>query len=333
MFTRPEALDDAAILVGLRVGWGFDAVAVDYLAAGFGSHHWVARAADGARCFVTVDDLASREFLGQGPSAAFDGLSKAFGVARALRDSGLNWVVGPLPGLDGRVLHRLSARYSIAVFPYVEGSTTEEYACDAERSAVVALLAKLHQSSGPVEAVARREAFRLPNRADLEAALRSVDECWAGGPYSERARALLRQHARGVRRILADYDHLAHEALRDPTGWTITHGEPHSANVLRTKEGFRIIDWDTALFAPRERDLWMLFPLTGADSLAQQYSDATGHVVDADSLRLYALWWDLCEIGIYLSEFRSAHRDTEDIRVAWRSLQHFVDADRRWPTG
>ncbi len=333
MFTRPEALEDVTILAALRDGWGFDAVAVDYLAAGFGSHHWVARAADGARRFVTVDELASREFLGQGPSAAFDGLSKAFGVARALRDSGLNWVVGPLPGPDGLVLRWLDATYSIAVFPYVEGTATEEYVSEDERSAVVALLAKLHQSSGPVEAVARREAFQLPNRADLEAALRSVDERWTGGPYSEPARALLGEHVRGVRRILADYDHLAHEALRDPTGWTITHGEPHSANVLRTKEGFRIIDWDTALFAPRERDLWMLFPLTGADSLAQQYSDATGHVVDKDSLHLYALWWDLCEIGIYLSEFRSTHRDTEDIRVAWRSLQHFIDADRRWPTG
>ncbi len=107
-------------------------------------------------------------------------------------------------------------------------------------------------------------------------------------------------------------------------------GTPH---LMRTNDGLRIIDWDTALLAPRERDLWMLLPRTGHDSLAQQYADATGHVVNDKSLRLYALWWDLCEIGIYLAEFRSTHMDTEDIRVSWCSLQHFIDADRRWPTG
>ena len=330
MFTRPAAIQDATITAALRAGWGFDAVAVDYLAAGFGSHHWVASAADGARRFLTVDDLADRDFFGESPPTAFDALSKAFVVAHALGDT-LDWVVGPLADTDGRVLRWLAQDYSIALFPYVEGTTTEKYAFDAERSSVVALIAELHLSAGELAGLARREAFRLPNRADLEAALESLDDAWAGGPYAEPARALLRQHANGVRRVLGDYDDLSHEALRHPTEWTITHGEPHSANVIRTNDGLRVIDWDTTLLAPPERDLWMLLPRSGRNALTQQYADITGHAVNEDLLSLYALWWDLCEIGIYLAEFRAAHTDTEDSRVAWQGLQQSIQVDQCWP--
>jgi aminoglycoside phosphotransferase (APT) family kinase protein len=38
----------------------------------------------------------------------------------------------------------------------------------------------------------------------------------------------------------------------------LTHGEPHAANTIKTDSGLVLIDWDSALIAPRERDLWSL---------------------------------------------------------------------------
>ncbi len=63
--------------------------------------------------------------------------------------------------------------------------------------------------------------------------------------------------------------------------------------------------------------------------LEQQYRDATGHGVNRHLLKLYALWWDLSEIGGYLAQFRAAHADTEDSQEAWRNLQYFIRADER----
>lgn len=138
MFTRPHTLKDETVVAALRAGWGFDATAVGYLAVGFGSHHWVAKSADGARRFVTVDELTARDFLGADPRTAFASLSTAFGAARTLNDDGLDWVVGPMPGTDGQVLRELDPKHSIAVLSYLEGSTTSEYTSEAERGAVVA---------------------------------------------------------------------------------------------------------------------------------------------------------------------------------------------------
>ncbi len=332
MFTRPDEISDASVIAALRDGWQVDAVAVDYLTAGFGSHHWVAHAADQTRWFLTVDNLATKSFLGGSPSAAFDALRDAFATAHALQSCGLEWVVGPCVGTHDQLLSWLDPAFSIAVFPYVQGVAPAAYDRDSERAGVVDLLAELHQCTDQVATQARRETFALPNRTDLEAAIASVQNRWTGGPYAEPARALLAQHVNGVRACLADYDRHAQEALREPSGWTITHGEPHSANVLRTDRGLRLIDWDTALIAPPERDLWMLVP-GAADPLARRYTAATGRTVEEPLIRLYALWWDLCEVGVYLATFRARHTDSEDSAEAWRSLQHFIRACERTPSG
>jgi spectinomycin phosphotransferase len=323
MFTRPDVITDAAIISALRDGWGFDAVVADYLPVGFGSHHWMARAADGARRFVTVDDLGSRDYLGPTSPEAYDALKRAFATVRTLHECGLDWVVGPCLDSQGQVLRWLDGTFSIAVFPYVEGHTSPEYASDEERTGVVNLLTELHRSTERAAAVARRETFAVPNRADLELAMAEVAIPWTGGPYSEPARLLLFSHLDGVRGHLADYDRLAQQALDDPGKWHITHGEPHSRNVLRTDAGLQVIDWDTALVAPPERDLWML-AATASDPVAQQYTAATGHAVDTNLLRLYAVRWDLDEVGGYVAGCRAPHRETEDAAESWRNLQHFI---------
>ena len=326
MFTRPEAVTDAHIVDALRRDWGLAADSAAYLAAGFGSHHWVAASTSGVRWFVTVDDLATEELVSNEPMAGFDALDQAFTLAQALKGLGLDWVVAPLTTPNGRVLSRLDERYSVAVFPHVPGTTRQTYESDRELASVVALVGQLHVRSEPVRSLARRETFELPHRAGLLDALAGIDDVWTGGPYSEPARALLRRNVSGVRRLLEDYDLLAGRARQVSVGWTVTHGEPHSRNVLRTPDGLRVIDWDTVMTAPPERDLWMLIAERGDDVLERQYRDATGHRVNREWLTLYALAWDLSEIGGYLAEFRELHEDTEDSRVAWGGLNESIRA-------
>jgi hypothetical protein len=140
MFTRPEAVRDAQIVDALRRDWRLEADAAGYLAAGFGSHHWVAYSTDADRWFVTVDDLRTKELLSGAPMTAFDALDQAFTLAQALSALGLDWVVAPLSTPDGRVLSRLDDRFSVAVFPHVRGTAHQSYESDLERAAVVALV-------------------------------------------------------------------------------------------------------------------------------------------------------------------------------------------------
>ena len=87
-----------------------------------------------------------------------------------------------------------------------------------------------------------------------------------------------------------------------------------------------LIDWDTVLLAPPERDLWAL--IDEEPQIARDYTRRTGVEVDEAAIELYRLWWDLCGISLYVALFRAQHRDTEDCGVAWDGLQRYLDPQR-----
>jgi hypothetical protein len=304
----------------LRAGWRFEAKSIEYAAVGFGSHHWVAVDAPGRRRFVTVDDLARVSVSGN-TEAAFASLSAAFETARSLRESGLDFVVAPLPDVAGRAIRRLGDSFSVTVFPFLEGGTGAfgSYRSEADRDAVRGLIERLHQTPVGVAGLANPEDFLLPTRPQLEAALAQLDRPWTAGPYSEQTRQLLRGVEPDLRAGLRLFDTLADQVRSDHRPWVITHGEPHAANIIWTADGPRLIDWDTVLIAPASRDLWMLEPpgrpgLPGTDS----------------AMLFYRLRWDLANIALFATGFRVPHENSADAAESWRNLQQDARLKERW---
>ncbi|WP_236047852.1 aminoglycoside phosphotransferase family protein [Paractinoplanes ovalisporus] len=299
MRERPEGLIDDDLRRGLAAGWGVHGK-LTYLPVGAGGYHW----AVGGRWFVTVDT--------RGDAA---GLERALSTATALR---LPFVIAPVPAEDGTTVRALSPRHLLSVYPMVEGVAGDFGPHPPEqRDRVLDLLIALHRATPAVASTAPRTALRLPGRAGLEEALNGLARPWTSGPYGEAAHRVLAEHAERVRGWLAEFDDLA-RAARDPAGWVVTHGEPHPGNFLRTAEGLRLIDWDTVLLAPAERDLWML---TGAmfgsgpgddAELLGRYERETGRRVSPELIGFYRLWWMLADIAIYADELRRPHTANED---------------------
>lgn len=328
MFTRPPGLADSLIVDALAAHWGFDVSSVEYAPVGFGSHHW--RTRGGSReWFVTVDDLdAKRRDRTDTISTARDRLIAALEAARVLAAAGLEFVVAPTSARHGSVACDLTPGYLAAVYPYVAGETFVygSYETHAERVAVVDLLADLHRS--PRESVPRApvDDFSIANRDGLEAAMDDLGTPWTSGPFAESCRDLLRVHADAVAATLARYDARAADALSQPDRFVVTHGEPHRANTILSPRGLMLIDWDTTLVAPPERDLWAL--ISEDSSVATIYAERTGTAIVDDVVELYRLSWDLNEIAIYVSQFRRDHIESEDTTEAWTSLQQFLDPSR-----
>ena len=113
---------------------------------------------------------------------------------------------------------------------------------------------------------------------------------------------LLREHADGVRQLLAHFDRLVVDVCADRERMVITHGEPHAANVVIDSTGPLLVDWESALIAPPERDLCVLDP--GDGSVLAAYTEATGVALVEERLDYYRLWYDLFEIAGYIDLFR-----------------------------
>lgn len=87
----------------------------------------------------------------------------------------------------------------------------------------------------------------------------------------------------------------------------VTHGEPHRGNVFRTTEGWKVVDWDTALVAPAERDWWDL---------------QGGRLGDPVLVDLYSLRWDLLEVACSVSECFEDHVDDRNTQGVVAEPRH-----------
>jgi spectinomycin phosphotransferase/16S rRNA (guanine(1405)-N(7))-methyltransferase len=217
----------------------------------------------------------------------------------------------------------------VTVNPFVDGQSFEwgEFPDAEHRRAVLDFVVALHTAPAELRSLAMTDDFGIPFRDAIGALLdthRDVGETPVAdhGPYARPTAELLGKHAGTLRRLFERYDALvaAHASM---SGAVLTHGEPHPGNTMRTPDGWLLIDWDTALLAPPERDLWSLDP--GDGSILAAYADATGVAPDAETLELYRLGWDLKDIAVDVARFRRPHGDTVDDRKTFELLRALVE--------
>lgn len=331
MFTRPDDLRDEDVANALADGWTVAVQDIEYAAVGFGSHHWrVTEDAD--RWFVSVDDLdARRRHATETRQDAVNRLSTALNVARSLRDAGLHFVVAPIPTLAGGIVHPIDDRYVVALYPHVDGEANPwgPYPTREDRLAALDLVVAVHTAEASIVDKALPDDFAIPSRDRLAQALAGRVAPWGPGPFAADAQDLVYRHRDSIARILSRYDELVDDVKGQQSRLVLTHGEPHRGNTINTANGVVLIDWDTALLAPPERDLWAL--IEEDPTIAEDYTLRTGVRLDDSTMQMYRLWWDLCEISLFAADLRRPHRDTDDTRLAWEKLNGYLDP-ARWQT-
>lgn len=310
MRTPPADVDEAELLAVLGERWRLDVDVVAYAPMGFGSQHWTASGRDGQGWFVTADALAPAG------SVSFTDLDAALRCAVALHDGGMDAVVAPLRTGRGAVLEHVGGRYAVAVYPYVTGRAGSfgDPVPDPDRADVLDLLAGLHTTAVAACPTVRTDALRVDRRPALDAALADLDRPWHSGPHAEPVRAALRRERTALRHALARHDAEAQALRATTTSWVLTHGEPHPGNLIRTENGLRLVDWDTVLVAPPERDLWLLARDGVSDEqVAAEYAARTGRRVDPRGMRLQRRRWALADVAIFTDDVRHPHTDDPEI--------------------
>ncbi|MGV9883506.1 phosphotransferase [Streptomyces sp. NPDC003006] len=239
-----------------------------------------------------------------------------------MNTAGKEFVLAPLPGRDGRVVHEVSG-LPVVVFPYVEraAATPDVSPTSAQLDLLVRQLREVHRFSSPAELAAELpvEDFRFPFEADLDKALHiALDEETEGlGPYGRRLTELVggrQEHLAALRREAAQVAARC-AGLWDGEPPAMTHGDPSMANVL-FGTGVDILDWGGAMWAPPERD-WAAV------------TRAFGMLPDGreEFLRFYELRWQLAEIAEYVARFAAPHTGDADDHAMWGRLLHYLPAD------
>jgi hypothetical protein len=327
MLTPPDGLSEESLVSVLARHWRLSAVSVSYRAVGWGSHHWQVTDSAGERWFVTADELHNKRVrLAESLDVAFERLRRALTTAADLWNYGCQFVIAPVPARRGEVVVRAGDDFGVAVYPFVEGVSFQwgEFSVEIRR-AMLDMVIAVHTAPVVATMSAMTDDFAIPHRDELEALLDPLahDKIPQRGPFTRLVAQLVADNSRAVESLLARYDELAGQARTHPSRHVLTHGEPHPGNTMLTPDGWRLIDWDTALIAPPERDLWSLDP--GDGSLLHTYTAATGVRPLPHMLELYRIRWDLNDLALDASRFLRPHRGTAEDDKAWEILSALLE--------
>ncbi|MGL5819454.1 MAG: hypothetical protein ACRCYR_17965 [Phycicoccus sp.] len=328
MFVRPSDLDDTEVADVLIRCWALEVVHIEYAPVGFGSHHWWVRDEAGRTWFATADDLGVRRRHEHEPrSEPLRRLRAALSTAASLHTAGLGWVVAPVPATDGSVVVALDDRYALALHSRIEGRTFAwgPYEDHAHRRAVLDRLVELHTIDGCRDS-AGVDDLAVPLVDVLRAVLDDRQASWGSGPFAADARRLVAEHEDVAQGLL--HRHATLVAGADRARFVLTHGEPHRSNTIMTDTGVVVVDWDTVLLGPPERDLWRL--VEEDRRIGPVYEERTRTRLDDDLLDAYRLAWDIADVASFVRTLRGPHADDADTRVAVTRLRSVLttEADR-----
>ena len=303
MLNPPEAFSEEDLRALLANTWGMRTAALEYIPVGFGSHHWSVHDAAGERWFVNVDELAAFPLATDDPLRS---LRNALSVPRTLVDQGHLLTVAPERTTEGAILAELGAEYAVSVYRHVEGESFAWQPWAAADPALAAealdVLTELHRVPRSAWGTAEVEHFVIPRREDLDAMLAGRELDPGLGPFATQAQKVISRRAPMISALLAHFDRLAEAARTQQDRFVLTHGEPHLGNFMRSAGRLLLIDWDSALIGPPERDLW-------------NFGRGDPHLRE-----LYQLRWNLAETAGDLTRFSAPHTDDANARATWLNL-------------
>jgi spectinomycin phosphotransferase len=271
--------------LGALVAAEYGGTARPVFVPGAGGDSWCYRAGD---WWVSV----RRDRLGHVPAA--------YEAARELCESGLDFVLAPAPGRDGRVVHDVGG-HPVVVFPYVRSSLHPSPVSSADAAAIAHMVRRLHAASASIELPSER--FELPFAEELadgiDIARRGAPET---GPFADDVSALVQANEQRLDAWREEMASVSNACRADTGDFVLTHGEPDGGNVMATAGGrLRLVDWGALQWAPPERDLRSLGEV-GLPTLGRPHF-----------LRYYELHWILSEVAEYVSRFVHPHAgDDED---------------------
>lgn len=321
MLTPPDELADDVLTEALVRHWGVVTAKIGYRAVGFGSHHWSVAAVDGRRWFLTADELGSkRRSATESQADALVRLRAAVQTACDLRKAGMSFVVAPTVTREGSPVVVVHRSFAAALYEHVDGKSFSwgEAQPPAMRQALLDRIVALHAAPRGAAPHAIEEDFGVPHRGDLESAVFGGAGAPGSAPYAARTLELIGTHAGRIRRLLETYDGLVAEYRLRPSETVVTHGEPHPGNTMLTRAGLVLVDWETALAAPRERDLWML--AVEDPSIVEAYAGAAGVAPVRSTLELYRTQWDVADLAAFVRQLSTSDTDSADARQAWEEL-------------
>jgi spectinomycin phosphotransferase len=299
---RPDIADDDLVNL-LTQSWQIDVNELRFLPLG----------ADVNTAVFMADSTAGKRYFVKLRSGQPD--IAAVRVPAFLHQSGMQTVIEPAETMDGQLWERFYG-YMVTVQPFVDGSSGFDLSLSESNWLELGrALRQMHDLELPedLKQILSVETFSGVWRAQVKAFQAQAETVPYADPVAAQVVRLLLDHRHVVDRLVARASELAGRlAVRDHE-LVLCHGDLHAGNVLiDASRTLHIVDWDTVILAPRERDLMFIGAGIGGVWKSKHETDAfyRGYgaiAIDFELLAYYRLERIVQDIAAYCEQLLVTH--------------------------
>ncbi|MCA9942190.1 MAG: aminoglycoside phosphotransferase family protein [Ardenticatenaceae bacterium] len=182
-------------------------------------------------------------------------------LPKFLSDQGIGQVIAPLTTKTGDLWSGLD-RFTAVLYPFVAGQDAYDREMQPHHwQAFGKTLRQIHSVTLP-PALAQalpRESFTGQWRDFVKSTLSWLENAQFDDPVMAETAVVLKKEEAVILDLVGRAERLAQLAQTRSLEFVVCHADIHAGNILLTPEdAFYIVDWDTLLLAPKERDLMYL---------------------------------------------------------------------------
>ena len=182
-------------------------------------------------------------------------------LPRFLSEQGIDQIIPPLPSKTGRLWAQLDA-FHVILYPFVEGTSGFEHKLTEHQWANFgAALQRIHTLSLPpvLSRKMGRETYSPESREICREVLQRLESDSFDDPIMAGLAAFLLPKRETVLDFIGQAERLSRVLASRSMGMVLCHSDIHPGNLFIDKHGaLFIVDWDSPLLAPKERDLMFI---------------------------------------------------------------------------
>jgi len=182
-------------------------------------------------------------------------------IPQFLHEQGIAPIISPIATTTGRLWTALEG-FAVILYPFIQGRNGfEAPLSDLQWFELGVALRGIHTAALPLLPSGKipKEAYSSRWRGRVRELQARAEQTAFTDPVAAQVAELLRIRRETITDLVARADTLG-AALRDrQPACVLCHADLHAGNVLIGEDGgLYIVDWDTAILAPKERDLMFI---------------------------------------------------------------------------
>lgn len=248
MLTKPD-LNDDDIISRLNTAYGLTVKTIQFLPLG----------ADFNTAVYQVTTTDDNDYFLKCRWGEF--LDASILVPHYLANQGMREIIAPIETLSG-LLWVDRGLFKMILYPYISGKNAVDMGLsDHHWIQWGTALKKLHSTEFPIAMTqdVSRESFSSKWRERVKHFLERVEHETFEEAIATSAAAFLKSKRSELLKRLTQGEDLEHDLQRQEFEMVLCHADIHGWNLfIDQSNNLYIVDWDTLLFAPKERDLMFI---------------------------------------------------------------------------